>query len=273
MDNQRNEKWNSFPFSSNRYGFNSEGHDQVFERLIKVKQEKQNSSNFILGVNLGKNKQTENAYEDYCKGIVKFAPVADYFVINISSPNTPGLRNLQQKNDLKLLLTKVMETRNSLEGASKHIPVLLKLAPDLNDNEIKEITSVILKKECRIDGVIISNTTIERANDLQSVNKLEGGGLSGKPLVNRSTALIAKVYKLTKGKVPIVGVGGIFSGKDAFDKIVAGSSAVQLYTSMIFHGPPIVQKIKRELDELLEVNGFDSVEKAVGTKADVFVKS
>lgn len=219
---------------------------------------------------MGKNKTTEIAHEDYVKGIEKFASVADYFVINISSPNTPQLRNLQQADNLKVLLSKVVAARNGLAG-DKHPPILLKLAPDLNDNEVKEIVSVISKKECHIDGLIISNTTIER-DALQSDNKGETGGLSGAPLTHRSTVLIAKMYKLTKGKIPIIGVGGIFTGQDAYDKIVAGSSAVQIYTSLIYHGPPIVNKIKKELNVLLEKNGFDSVEKARGTQADTFAK-
>lgn len=225
----------------------------------------------VLGVNLGKNKATEVAHEDYVKGIEKFGKVADYFVINVSSPNTPQLRNLQQADNLKALLCKVIEARNGLK-VDKHPPIFLKLAPDLDDKEIREIVSVISKKECRVDGLIISNTTIERDPSLKSENKTEAGGLSGAPLTHRSTVLIAKMYQLTKGQVPIIGVGGIFNGQDAYDKITAGSSAVQLYTSLIHHGPPIVNKIKKELDVLLEQNGFENVEKARGTRADYFAK-
>lgn len=248
-----------------RYGFNSEGHKPVLERLVNLNEKP------VLGVNLGKNKATEVAYEDYVKGIETFGKVADYFVINISSPNTPQLRNLQQADNLKVLLSKVIEARNGLK-VDKHPPVFLKLAPDLDDKEIREIVSVISKKECRVDGLIISNTTIERDASLQSENKTETGGLSGAPLTHRSTVLVAKIYQLTKGQVPIVGVGGIFNGQDAYDKITAGSSAVQLYTSLIHHGPPIVYKIKKELDDLLEQNGFENVEEARGTKADYFAK-
>lgn len=225
----------------------------------------------VLGVNLGKNKASEIAYEDYVKGIEKFGKVADYFVINVSSPNTPQLRNLQQADNLKLLLNKVIEARNGLQ-IDKQPSIFLKLAPDLDDKEIRDIVSVISKKECRVDGLIISNTTIERDSSLKSDNKTEAGGLSGAPLAHRSTVLVAKIYQLTKGKVPIIGVGGIFNGQDAYDKITAGSTAVQLYTSLIHHGPPIVNKIKRELNDLLEQNGFENVEKAHGTRADYFAK-
>lgn len=239
----------------------------------------QHTDKLLLGINLGKNKQTEISYEDYVKGVEKFGTIADYLVINVSSPNTPGLRNLQQKDDLKQLLTKVIEARNALglktsadKNSHSNPPVLLKLAPDLNETEINEIASVILRKECRVDGLIISNTTIARDPQLKSPNKNEVGGLSGAPLCDRSTILIAKLYKLTKGQVPIIGVGGVFNGQDAYEKILAGATAIQLYTSLIYHGPPIVQKVKRELSELLQANGYGDVVKACGKKADEFSK-
>lgn len=238
--------------------------------LERLEQLKKSGSTAILGVNLGKNKSTENAYEDYVKGIEKFAAVADYFVVNISSPNTVGLRNLQQADNLKLLLSKVIEARNKLD--KPHPPILLKLAPDLSDNDVRDIVSVISKKECRVDGLIISNTTIARDESLKSDEKVESGGLSGAPLADRATILIAKIYSLTKGQIPIVGVGGIFNGQDAYDKIAAGASVLQLYTSLIHHGPPVIQKVKRELGVLLESNGFDNIEKARGTQAKEFAK-
>lgn len=225
----------------------------------------------MLGVNLGKNKATQNAYEDYVEGIAKFAPVADYFVVNVSSPNTVGLRDLQQAENLELLLQKIVAARSALAAVDRK-PILLKLSPDLDDASVKDVVKVISKKGCKIDGLIISNTTIKRDESLQSDAKSETGGLSGAPVKDASTTLIAKVYKMTKGQVPIVGVGGVFSGQDAYEKIVAGSSAVQLYTSLIYHGPPIVAKIKQELDEILGQNGFDSVEKARGTQAEAFAK-
>lgn len=253
-----------------RYGFNSVGHEKAFNNLEKIKSNAK-CKDIVLGVNLGKNKQTVHAHEDYVKGIICFGEIADYFVVNVSSPNTPGLRNLQQKDDLKLLLTKVLSARDSL-NVPKKPPVLLKIAPDLTDDDVLDIISVITSKGCRVDGLIISNTTIAREESLKGASKNEKGGLSGRPLTQRSTELVAKFYKLTKGKIPIVGVGGVFNGQDAFDKITAGASAVQLYTSMIYHGPPIIEKVKRELNQLLESNGFENVEQARGTKANEYSK-
>lgn len=225
----------------------------------------------MLGVNLGKNKLSESPHDDYVAGVLRFGDIADYLVINVSSPNTPGLRNLQNKNDLKSLLTNVLAARTKLQKTSgKNPPILLKLAPDLTDVELREIAAVVSSKDSRIDGLIVSNTTIERDASLKDGQKVEGGGLSGKPLAARSTILIAKMHKLTKGQVPIIGVGGIFTGEDAYEKILAGASAVQLYTSFIFHGPPVVQKIKLELGELLERNGYADVSEARGAKADYY---
>ncbi|XP_025206354.1 dihydroorotate dehydrogenase (quinone), mitochondrial-like [Melanaphis sacchari] len=233
----------------NRYGFNSVGQNIVFERLKNLKQHQ----NFdgIIGVNLGKNKESENAADDYVKGIEKFASVADYFVINISSPNTPGLRNLQKKNDLLSLLSKVVEVRNQLSGERK-IPLLLKIAPDLTDQDKKDIVVVIINnKKCKVDGLIISNTTIKRIGVYDNPNALEPGGLSGKPLQEVSTKLILEFYKLTNGKIPIIGVCGVFNGQDAYDKIKAGASLIQMYTSFIYNGLPVIVNIKKELDYLL----------------------
>lgn len=253
-----------------RYGFNSDGHDRVLQRLQQLKQ---SHPQIVLGVNLGKNKTTEQAHDDYIKGVVKFASVANYFVINVSSPNTAGLRNLQQADNLKVLLSKVIETRNKLaESSQSRTPILLKVAPDLNEADLKEIASVISKKECRIDGLIVSNTTIERGAALKSPGKSETGGLSGEPLKNRSTVLIAKLYNLTGGQVPIIGVGGIACGQDAYEKIAAGASALQLYTSLIFHGPPVVAKIKSELNELLVAHNFKSIDAACGHEAKMIAK-
>lgn len=245
----------------NRYGFNSDGHDVVWERLKRLKEKK--NFNGILGVNLGKNKETEDAIQDYVDGIKKFIDVADYFVINVSSPNTPGLRSLQNKKDLQELLAKVNAARE-LIGSKQ--PLLLKLAPDLSDSERQDVADVILNKKTRVDGLILCNTTITRSS-LTNINKRESGGLSGAPLSDMSTFMISDMYRRTYGNIPIIGVGGIFTGADAFAKIKAGASLVQLYTSYIYNGPPIIGKIKKELSDMLESNGFSSVTDAVG--ADV----
>ncbi|XP_003704735.1 dihydroorotate dehydrogenase 2 [Megachile rotundata] len=242
----------------NRYGFNSEGHDSVLERLRTLKDDK--TFKGIVGINLGKNKTSEDAVQDYADGIKKFSNVADYFVINVSSPNTPGLRSLQSKQDLEHLLTKVNEVRQSIHSTQ---PLLLKLAPDLSDSERADIASVILKKKSKVDGLILCNTTITREN-LVSPLKEESGGLSGAPLANMSTAMISDMYKRTRGTIPIIGVGGIFSGEDAYNKIKAGASLVQVYTSFTYLGPPIIGKIKRELDDMLKRDGLTSIRDAIG---------
>lgn len=242
----------------NRYGFNSEGHQVVFDRLQDVK----NSKDFagVIGVNLGKNKTATDHVHDYVEGLKKFGEIADYFVINISSPNTPGLRALQSKEKLEELITKVNEAREALP---RNTPLLVKLAPDLNDQERQDIADIINSSKCKVDGLVISNTTIERSN-LTSSEKNETGGLSGAPLTNLSTAMIGDMYRRTNGKIPIIGVGGIFSGVDAYEKIKAGASLVQIYTSYVYHGPPIVNRIKKELDELLVKDGYHSVKDAIG---------
>nr|XP_019548182.2 dihydroorotate dehydrogenase (quinone), mitochondrial [Aedes albopictus] len=252
----------------NRYGFNSEGHEVVYERLKKMREESQNR--ITLGVNLGRNKHSPDAYKDYIEGIKKFSCLADYLVINISSPNTPGLRAMQNKTTLQVLLSEVLKARSSLPPEEQR-PILVKFAPDLADEDVQEIVTVVTQKEFAIDGVIVSNTTINRPSSLKSINAGQIGGLSGVPLRQRTTQLIAKVYKWTDGKIPIIGVGGIFSGQDAYDKILAGASAVQLYTAFIFHGPPVVTRVKQELEQLLRENGYKSVEEAVGKGYEKFL--
>lgn len=247
----------------NRYGFNSDGHDIVWERIKQLRENKDFTG--IIGINLGKNKDSSDAVQDYINGIKKFADVVDYFVINVSSPNTPGLRNLQNKKELETLLTKVNNTRKAINSQQ---PLLLKLAPDLSDSELQDVADVVLQPNTKVDGLILCNTTTQRIN-LINVNQTESGGLSGAPLTDISTKIISDMYKRTKGKIPIIGVGGVFSGEDAYHKIKAGASLVQVYTSYIYNGPPIVGRIKRELNEILEKDGFTSVREAVGKDTEV----
>lgn len=240
------------------------GHEEVYDRIQAIRKSAQGTG-AVIGVNLGKNKESTDYSNDYVLGVEKFAPIADYLVINVSSPNTPGLRDLQHESQLRQLLTNVIEKRNAITASGHpYVPILLKLAPDLTNNELNQIAQVITQKGSVVDGIIISNTTVDRPSSLVNGNRNEIGGLSGAPLTDRSTELIAKMYRLTGGRVPIVGVGGIFSGKDAFDKILAGASAVQIYSSFIYHGPPVVTKIKKELDCLLKENGYGNVADAVG---------
>ncbi|KAL7866549.1 hypothetical protein AOLI_G00143630 [Acnodon oligacanthus] len=247
----------------NRYGFNSCGLLAVQERLKSraCVQSELTRAGTPLGINLGKNKLSTDAAADYLEGVRILGPLADYLVVNVSSPNTPGLRNLQGKEELRHLLEKVLKERDSLKGTNRP-PVMVKIAPDLSQQDKQDIAEVIT--ELGLDGLIVSNTTLSRPETLQDPKKNETGGLSGQPLKELSTRVVWEMYSLTKGKVPIIGVGGVASGQDALDKIRAGASLVQLYTALVYQGPPVVNKIKRELHELLMAQGFTSVSEAVG---------
>ncbi|CAN7982746.1 unnamed protein product, partial [Ixodes hexagonus] len=234
----------------NRYGFNSVGHNQVFTSLEAGR----HSWKRPVGVNLGKNKESASAADDYAQGVLKFGELADYLVINVSSPNTPGLRGLQRQHELKQLLKQVLQARDSLP---KRTPILVKLAPDLSDQEKADIAAVVTSKECRVDGLVVCNTTIGRPPDLRSEHKHEAGGLSGKPLTDLSTKTIADMYHLTKGHMPIIGVGGVMTGDDAYAKVRAGASLLQMYSALVFYGPPAVGTVKRRLAELLRYWGLE----------------
>lgn len=244
----------------NRFGFNSDGHQAVYERVKAVQD---NHFDGIIGINLGKNKESPDPIDDYVKGINKFGDVADYFVVNVSSPNTQNLRKLQGKDQLKHLLKSVIDARNQL-SVKPLPPLLVKIAPDLTPAEKKDIADVVLDSKCKVDGLIVSNTTVDRYEFLDPKHREETGGLSGEPLKDKSTQLISEMYKLTKGTLPIIGVGGVFSGKDAYEKVKAGASLVQIYTSFVYHGPPLVTRIKSELQELVQKDGYSSVSQAVG---------
>ncbi|MBC7953385.1 MAG: quinone-dependent dihydroorotate dehydrogenase [Rhodospirillaceae bacterium] len=240
----------------NRMGFNNEGMEAVARRL------EGRARIGIVGANLGKNKDTEDAAADYEKGAATLAPLADYMVINVSSPNTPGLRSLQGRDQLEGL---VGRTRAALDAAvpdGKRPPLLLKIAPDLNDEDLADIAAVALAGG--LDGLIVSNTTIARPDWLQSDHAKETGGLSGAPLFVPATAVLSRMYALTQGKLPLIGVGGIASGAEAYAKIRAGASLVQLYSAMVYEGPGLVTRINRELIGLLKRDGFASVAEAVG---------
>mmetsp|Transcript_7459 Transcript_7459/g.8575 ORF Transcript_7459/g.8575 Transcript_7459/m.8575 type:complete len:388 (-) Transcript_7459:1224-2387(-) len=251
----------------NRYGFNSSGHEKVYENLQEYKKMKE--TDCVLGINLGKNKTSPSAVEDYSKGVHKFAGLADYLVVNVSSPNTPGLRNLQAKAELKKLIRGVMKARNleCKKGEKYCPPLLLKIAPDLSDKDKKDISDVV--KEEKVDGLIVSNTTISRPDSLKNENKKETGGLSGAPLRELSTKTVKDMYTLTKGTVPIIGVGGIGSGADALEKIKAGASLVQVYSAITYQGPVIAKSILQELEELVKESGKSNVSELVGESANI----
>jgi dihydroorotate dehydrogenase len=239
----------------NRMGFNNEGLDAARRRLESRVGPKAGP----VGVNLGKNKDTENAVDDYLFGVEGLGPFADYLVVNVSSPNTPGLRALQGKGPLRELLEPV---RKAVDGLDNKPPLLLKVAPDLTDEDKADIAEVSL--ETGLDGLIATNTTIERPESLKGAAKGEAGGLSGAPLMAMSTRVLADFYRLTGGKLPLIGVGGVASGADAYAKIRAGASLVQLYSGLVYGGPGMVGRIKRDLAELLVRDGFAAVTDAVG---------
>jgi len=240
----------------NRMGFNNDGMEAVAARLAR------NAGKpcpGLLGVNLGKNKETEDAAADYEKGVARLGPLADYLVINVSSPNTPGLRALQGKAPLAALVDRVRAARDALGNRP---PLLLKIAPDLTAEDRVDIAEVALGH--RLDGLIISNTTIARPPELEARWQQEAGGLSGRPLFAPSTALLRDMYRLTEGKLPLVGVGGVASAEDAYAKIRAGASLVQLYSALVYGGPGLPARILAELPALLARDGFTHVAEATG---------
>lgn len=240
----------------NRMGFNNAGVAAMAARLAGRRR-----GEAILGINLGKNKETVDAAADYEIGAAQLGPLADYVVINVSSPNTPGLRALQGKVPLQDL---VRRTHGALQRAcpAKAPPLLLKIAPDLTDQDLDDIAEVALQGE--LAGLIVSNTTIARPAGLDPRYAQETGGLSGRPLFAPSTEILRRVYRLTQGRLPLIGVGGIASGADAYAKIRAGASLVQLYTALVYDGPGLVRRIKRELLACLERDGLASIAAAIG---------
>lgn len=219
----------------------------------------------LLGINLGKNKTSTHETEDYEIGIQKLGQYADYLVINISSPNTPGLRNLQKNEPIRRLLTIAKEKRDSLAQTVKP-PLFVKIAPDLTESEMEDIANAVV--DIGIDGILVTNTSNQRPSSIQSKFKEEVGGLSGKPIREISTECIRKMYNLTGGNVFIVGIGGVGSGHDAYEKLKAGASVLQIYSRMVYEGPGIVSKIREELSEIMDENGLRSVEDVVGLDHD-----
>lgn len=234
----------------NRMGFNSEGLDAVKARLaVRVPRG-------IVGLNVGANKESPDHAADYVTGLRKLGGLGQYYVCNVSSPNTPGLRCLQAKDRLDDLLARLADAR------PPRGPLLVKIAPDLTEAELADIVEVAIARG--IDGLIIGNTTIGRP-PLKSPQAGEAGGLSGRPLKALALEVLAKAYRLTGGKLPLIGVGGIESGADAYARIRAGANLIQLYTALVFDGPALVAQIKRDLAALLRRDGFSSVAAAVGT--------
>ena len=237
----------------NRLGFNNDGLEIVSNRLSN------NTPNGFLGINIGPNKDTKNKSSDFIECLKKLYKFASYITINISSPNTEGLRDFHEEVLLNELLTKINDVKKKQKILT---PLLLKLSPDINDQDISKINETILK--FKIDGVILTNTTNQNRDKLEDVKKNELGGLSGLPIQNLSTNFIKNFYKSNKGKIPIIGVGGVDSGQSAFDKIIAGATVVQLYTGMVYKGPSIVKDIKSELVKILKKEKIKNINQAIG---------
>jgi dihydroorotate dehydrogenase len=245
----------------NRLGFNNQGLE-VFAARLAARQAAGRQG--VVGANIGANKDSADRIGDYVTGLARLWPLASYFTVNISSPNTPGLRALQTKAALDELLGRLAEQRKVLVAQAGDRPVFLKVAPDVADDEIVAIVDSV--RAHGIDAIIVGNTTISRPETLRSAAAGETGGLSGPPLMALSTAALGRFYAAAVGGVPLIGVGGIASGADALAKIRAGASAVQLYSAMVYDGPGLVVRIQRDLAARLRAEGFGSVAQAVGSR-------
>jgi dihydroorotate dehydrogenase len=248
----------------NRLGFNSEGAAVMLARLAE--RARAGSAGGIVGVNVGANRDSADRVEDYVRLIDTFAPVASYFTVNVSSPNTPGLRDLQQAKSLDDLLARVVEARDRAHRRAGPVPVLLKIAPDLSLPELDDVVGIARRH--RVDGMIVGNTTISRPQSLRDRERAkEAGGLSGRPLFKLSTRMLAETYVRAEGQFPLIGAGGIDSGATAIAKIKAGATLLQLYTGLVFKGLGLVAQIKSDLVGALRRNRRDSLTAMIGADA------
>ena len=239
----------------NRLGFNNYGAMNVLERI------KSNKQSGLLGINIGPNKDTENRLNDYIECLKNFYEVADYITINISSPNTEDLRSFHDQTKLNELLENIDKEKKSLNS---QVPIAVKVSPDIDDQEIDKISDVLINNN--IEVIIVSNTSDSTRENLNNIQGHQKGGLSGKPIEKKSTDLINKFYKILRGRIKIIGVGGVDSGRGAYEKFLAGANYVQLYTGMVFRGPNIVNMIKKELKELLTKDGVKNYAEIIGKK-------
>ena len=240
----------------NRLGFNNNGSTEIAARI------KKNPQNGLLGINIGPNKNTKNRLEDYLIGLRTFHKLAEYVTINISSPNTENLREFHDQLKLEELLKMIMTEKKELNS---NIPIILKVAPDIKEKDIQNISEVLLNNT--IDAIIISNTSDTTREKLQDIQKHQKGGLSGKPIEDKSNLLINKFYKFLKNKIKIIGVGGVDSGLSAYNKFLSGADFIQLYTGMVYKGPNIVNIIKNDLCELLSKDGVKNYKEIIGNKS------
>ena len=243
----------------NSLGFNNKGSKKIKKNILKLKNSF--SENKIIGVNLGKNKNSTNSIDDYLFGIEQFGKEASYITINISSPNTEGLRDLQLRGNIENLIKKIISKREEIMEINKK-PVFVKISPDLNEDQLRDIALISLANN--VDGLILTNTTTDRPKNLLSSNKIKKGGLSGKPLFESSNNILRKMYNLTNGQITLIGVGGISNGSDCYEKIKSGASLVQLYSALTFSGPLLISKIKNELIDLIKTDGYKNISDVVG---------
>ena len=239
----------------NRLGFNNHGAEIVKDRI------KRNKKLGLLGINIGPNKDSSDRLNDYLIGLKTFYDDADYITINISSPNTENLRTFHEGDKLQDLLKSIMEEKKNLNS---NIPIVVKVSPDISKDQVSQISEILLEHE--IKAIIVSNTSEATRDKLGNIQRHQKGGLSGKPIEEKSNILINEFYKLLKGKIKIIGVGGVDSGQSAYDKFIAGADFVQLYTGMVFNGPNIAGIIKKELKELLIRDGVKNYTEIIGNK-------
>jgi len=240
----------------NRLGFNNDGMVEVKKRITS------NEKRGILGINIGPNKETLNQIDDFSLCLKELNNLADYITINISSPNTEGLRDFHKRENLKNLIKNLVEP---FKNKNEDSVLLLKISPDINNEEVQVIAEILLSME--INGLVVSNTTTQNRDKLKSLLRDEKGGLSGRPLEDVSTNLISKFYRLIGKKIPIIGVGGVYSAESAYKKILAGASLLQLYTGLIFEGPFLIKNIKKDLIKMVQEDGFKNIKDAIGKRS------
>ncbi len=243
----------------NHLGFNNKGSEKILTNLKSFYES--NFSRGVVGINIGKNKFTENDIDDYLYCIEKLGGYGNYITINISSPNTPGLRDLQLRGRIETLVKKIQNKQSEIKHLNNK-PIFIKISPDLDDEQLRDIALMSLANN--VNGLIISNSSLSRPNTLISSNKNEVGGLSGKPIFLDSTLILKKMYSLTNGQIPLIGVGGISNGYECYEKIKSGASLIQLYTALVYQGPKIINSILNELNGLVLTDGFKNISEAIG---------
>jgi len=243
----------------NHLGFNNKGIEIILKNLESVNAK--NQFNGVIGINIGKNQSTQNDIDDYLYCIEKIGSFGNYITINISSPNTPGLRDLQLRGKIETLITKIQTKKFEIEQLNNK-PIFIKISPDLNDEQLRDIALMALANN--VNGLIISNSTIKRPKTLISSYRNEVGGLSGNPIFLDSTIILKKMYSLTNGQIPLIGVGGISNGYECYEKIKAGASLVQLYSALVFDGPKLINNTIKELNQLVLTDGFNNISEVIG---------